>query len=100
MAVACVTVEKCSVNYSVYCSICKVDVPMKWQNLKNSMSASNLSFKWGKNDNKTLKIFKVPLGQQIMGRTHVFEWLCKLNRSVTSAAVVKNSGHPSKSTPE
>jgi hypothetical protein len=71
---------------------------MKWQNLKNSMSSSNLSFNWGKNDKKTLKIFKVAFGQQIMGRTHVFEWLSKLSRSVTSVADAKNSGHPSKST--
>lgn len=69
MAVACVTVEKCPVNYSVYCSICEVDVPMKWQNLKNGMSASNLSFNWGKNDKKTLKIFKVAFRQQIIEHT-------------------------------
>ena len=48
------------------------------------MSVSNLSFNWGKNDKKTLKIFKVAFGQQIMGRTQVFEWLSKLDRSVKS----------------
>jgi len=70
-----------------------VDVPMKWQNLKNNMYASNLLFSWGKNDKKSSKIFKVTFRQQIMGRTHVFEWLPKLNRSATSVADVKNSGH-------
>jgi hypothetical protein len=42
---------------------------MKWQNLKNGMSASNLSFNWGKNDKKTLKIFKVAFRQQIIEHT-------------------------------
>jgi hypothetical protein len=100
MAVVCVTVEKSLVSYSVYCSICKANIPIKWQNLKNSTSASNFSFNWWQNGRKTLNILEVAFGQQKMGRTHVFDWLSKLNRSVTSVEDVKNSEHPSKSTTE
>jgi hypothetical protein len=63
------------------------------------MSASYFSFNWGKNM-ETFKILNVAFGQQIMGRTNVFEWFSKFNRSVTSVADVKNTEHSSKSTPE
>lgn len=49
---------------------------------------------------ETFKILNVAFGQQIMGRTNVFEWFSKFNRSVTSVADVKNTEHSSKSTPE
>jgi hypothetical protein len=30
---------------------------------------------WRKNTTETFKVFKVAFGEQVMGRTHLYEWL-------------------------
>jgi hypothetical protein len=59
MAVECVTVKKCLVNYSVYGSICEVDIPIKLQNWKKPACLHQiLSFNWGKKWQENFKNIK------------------------------------------